>query len=92
MSSIENHARPHLVRGVRLQWDELRQQHLLLMPEGALILNSTAAAVLELCDGRRNINTIATQLKTRYRGETVEDDVRRLLARMSERGLLVFED
>ena len=92
MSHIENHSRPHLVRGVRLQWDELRQQHLLLMPEGALILNPTAAAVLSLCDGKRTVGAIAAQLKTQYRGETVEDDVCHLLTRMSTRGLLVFED
>ena len=92
MSNIKNHSRPHLNKGVRLQWDELRQQHLLLMPEGALILNPTAAAVLELCDGKRTVGAIAAQLKTQYRGETVEDDVRRLLTRMSARGLLVFKD
>lgn len=92
MNHIENHSQPHLVRGVRLQWDELRQQHLLLMPEGALILNPTAAAVLKLCDGKRTVGAIAAQLKTQYRGETVEADVRRLLTRMNARGLLVFTD
>lgn len=89
---MKNHSRPHLVRGVRLQWDELRQQHLLLMPEGALMLNSTAATVLKLCDGQRTIEAIAAQLKTQYQGETLEADVCRLLARMNARGLLVFTD
>ncbi|PSM48068.1 pyrroloquinoline quinone biosynthesis peptide chaperone PqqD [Chroococcidiopsis sp. CCALA 051] len=92
MSNMKNHSRPHLAQGVRLQWDELRQQHLLLMPEGALMLNSTAAAVLKLCDGRRTIGAIAQRLKTQYRGETLEDDVRRLLIRLSARGLLVERD
>jgi pyrroloquinoline quinone biosynthesis protein D len=92
MSHIDNNSRPHLARGVRLQWDELRQQHLLLMPEGALVLNPTAVAVLELCDGKRTIEAIAAQLKIQYRGETLEADVCRLLARMNARGLLVFTD
>lgn len=87
---MKDEAKPRLVRGVRLQWDELRQKYLLLMPEGALVMNSTAAAVLELCDGRRSIKAIAAQLATRYRGEAVENDVQNLLLRLSERGVLVF--
>jgi coenzyme PQQ biosynthesis protein PqqD len=89
--SIDNHSRPYLRQGVRLQWDELRQKHFLLMPEGALVLNSTAAAVLQLCDGKRTVNAIAMELANRYRGENVENDVRNLLLRMSDRGLLVFD-
>ena len=89
--NIEDHSRPHLRRGVRLQWDELRQKYLLLMPEGALMLNSTAAAVLELCDGKRSIKAIAAQLATCYRGEAVKNDVRNLLLRLKERGVLVFD-
>jgi coenzyme PQQ biosynthesis protein PqqD len=87
---IENHSRPHLRQGVRLQWDELRQKYFLLMPESALMLNSTAAAVLELCNGERTVKAIAVELANRYRGEDVENDVRELLLRMSDRGLLVF--
>jgi coenzyme PQQ biosynthesis protein PqqD len=89
--SIDNYSRPHLRRGVRLQWDELRQKYLLLMPEGALVLNSTAAAVLELCDGKRTVKAIAAELSTCYRGENVESDVHNLLLRMSDRGLLMFD-
>lgn len=89
--SIENYSRPYLRRGVRLQWDELRQKYFLLMPEGALVLNSTAAAVLGLCDGKLTVKAIAAELATCYRGENVENDVRELLLRMSDRGLLVFD-
>jgi pyrroloquinoline quinone biosynthesis protein D len=89
--SIDNRSRPHLKRGVRLQWDELRQKYFLLMPEGALVLNSTAAAVLKLCNGKRTVKAIAAELTTRYRGEDVEKDVRELLLRMSDRGLLIFD-
>ena len=39
--------RPRLVDGARLQYDEVREEHLLLVPEGAVRLNATAAAVLE---------------------------------------------
>ena len=46
--------RPRLVDGARLQYDDVREEHLLLIPEGAVRLNATAAQVLELCDGERS--------------------------------------
>lgn len=91
MSIIENHAQPRLVRGVRLRWDDLRKQHWLLIPEGALKLNSTAAAILALCNGERTLNTIAQELNEQYQGGNMLEDVRHLLSRISERGLLTVE-
>ena len=35
--------RPRLVNGARLQYDDVRDEHLLLIPEGAVRLNATAA-------------------------------------------------
>jgi pyrroloquinoline quinone biosynthesis protein D len=40
--------RPRLVTGARLRYDEVREEHLLLIPEGAVRLNATAADVLGL--------------------------------------------
>jgi pyrroloquinoline quinone biosynthesis protein D len=91
MSTIENHARPRLVRGVRLRWDDLRKLHWLLIPEGALKLNFTAAAILALCNGERTLNAIAAELEKQYQGENMVEDVRHLLSRISKRGLLVLE-
>ncbi|MCC5652397.1 pyrroloquinoline quinone biosynthesis peptide chaperone PqqD [Nostoc sp. XA013] len=89
MSTIENHAQPRLVRGVRLRWDNLRKQHWLLVPEGALKLNSTAAAILALCNGERTLSAIAAELEKEYEGENMLEDVRHLLSRISQRGLLI---
>ena len=58
---------PRLVTGARLQYDDVREEHLLLVPEGAVRLNPTAAAVLELCDGERSLDEIET-LSARYEG------------------------
>lgn len=77
-----------LVRGVRLQWDEMRQQYLILLPEGALMLNSTAAAVLELCDGKLTQEEIVGKLAESYQNENVGKDVERLLSRLRDRGLI----
>jgi pyrroloquinoline quinone biosynthesis protein D len=81
--------RPRLVDGVRLQYDDVREEHVLLVPEGAVRLNQTAAQVLELCDGRRSLDEIAATLSQRYSGADVAADVRELLGGMGERGLVV---
>ncbi len=81
--------RPRLVGGARLQYDDVREEHLLLVPEGAVRLNATAARVLELCDGRRSVEEITATLSQRYEGADVSDDVRELLGGMGERGLVI---
>jgi pyrroloquinoline quinone biosynthesis protein D len=45
--------------------------------------------VLELCDGERSLEEIATALSVRYSGADVTDDVRALLEGLGERGLVV---
>ena len=81
--------RPRLADGTRLQYDDVREEHLLLVPEGAVRLNDTAAHVLELCDGRRTLEEIAGALSERYGGADVTDDVRELLGGMVEHGLVL---
>ena len=82
-------SRPRLADGARLTYDDVREEHLLLIPEGAVRLNETAARVLELCDGERSLEEIATALSNRYTGADVAGDVRELLGGMAERGLVV---
>ena len=81
--------RPRLADGARLQYDDVRQEHLLLVPEGAVRLNETAAQVLELCDGHRSPEEIAAALSQRYSGADVTADVRELLGGMCEHGLVM---
>ena len=81
--------RPRLATGARLRYDEVREEHLLLIPEGAVLLNPTAAQVLELCDGERSLDDIASALSERYDGADVHDDVRELLDALAEKGLVV---
>ena len=60
--------RPRLVTGARLQYDDVRDEHVLLIPEGVVRLNPTAAEVLELCDGERSLDDIVGALSARYDG------------------------
>jgi pyrroloquinoline quinone biosynthesis protein D len=81
--------RPRLVTGARLRYDEVREEHLLLVPEGVVRLNPTAAEVLELCDGERLLDDIVGALSARYEGADVRDDVLELVDAMAQRGLVV---
>jgi pyrroloquinoline quinone biosynthesis protein D len=81
--------RPRLATGARLRYDEVREEHLLLVPEGAVRLNPTAAEVLGLCDGERSLEDIVGVLSGRYGGSDVGDDVHHLVDAMTQRGLLV---
>ena len=73
--------RPHLARQVRLEWDPVRERHVLLAPEGLLVLNQTGATILGLCDGERTVVEIVEELRGRY-NRVAGDEVRDFLARL----------
>jgi pyrroloquinoline quinone biosynthesis protein D len=81
--------RPRLVSGARLQYDDVRDEHVLLVPEGVVRLNPTAAAVLELCDGERSLDEIVGALSARYDGSDLREDVQGLVDGMTQRGLVI---
>ena len=75
---------PRLRRGVKTSYDRTRASHVVLFPEGVLVLNETAAAVVGLCDGRTSVHGIALRLAERFEGVRAEDVaelVDRLVAR-----------
>ena len=73
--------RPHLARQVRMEWDPVRKQHVLLAPEGVLVLNQTGATILSLCDGERTVVEIVEELRGQY-SRVAGDEVRDFLARL----------
>jgi pyrroloquinoline quinone biosynthesis protein D len=73
--------RPQLARQVRLQWDPVRKQQVLLAPEGVLALNQTGATILGLCDGERTVAEIVEELRGQY-NRVADDEVRDFLARL----------
>ena len=78
---------PVLWRLARMDFDPVRQRHVLLYPEGTVLLNDTGAAILELCDGRRSVAEIAGVLQERY-GSDVTADVITYLSGLAERELI----
>jgi pyrroloquinoline quinone biosynthesis protein D len=78
---------PALWRLARLDFDPVRQQRVLLYPEGVVLLNDTGGAILDLCDGRRSVAEIAAVLQERYRCD-VTADVIEYLSGLVERELI----
>jgi pyrroloquinoline quinone biosynthesis protein D len=78
---------PALWKLARLDYDPVRQQRVLLYPEGVVLLNATGGAILDLVDGRRSIAEIATILQQRYRCD-VTADVIEYLSGLAENELI----
>jgi len=80
--------RPCLAARTRLRYDPAREAEVLLFPEGVLMLNPTAAAILKLCDGTQRVRTIVSRLSEQANGMDVTADVLTLLDRLAARGLV----
>ncbi|WBQ04722.1 pyrroloquinoline quinone biosynthesis peptide chaperone PqqD [Kribbella sp. CA-293567] len=76
--------RPRLKRGVRLTYDHTRDLQVLLYPEGVLVPNPTATAILRLCDGNSTLDEITVALSKQY-AEVQPQQVADVLARLAER-------
>ena len=85
---------PSLARRARLKWDPSRDAHVLLYPEGVLVLNDQAADVIALVDGARTVDGIVDALAIEHpdapRGD-LDADVRELLERLVQRGFVKVE-
>ncbi len=79
-----------LARGVRLR-RQADGEAMLLVPEGIVSLNDTAAAALELADGSRSLEAIVATLAERFEAEStlMERDVRDLLEELATRGFVL---
>jgi pyrroloquinoline quinone biosynthesis protein D len=83
--------RPSFAKGVRFRTAS-DGSAFLLVPEGALTLNGSAAAALELVNGTRTVDEIAAALVDQF--DVTEDDARRdvneLFSRLAERQFVVL--
>jgi pyrroloquinoline quinone biosynthesis protein D len=88
--TIELQSRPRLPRGVKLRHDDVRQRWTLLAPERIFEVDGTAAAVLQLCDGERDIGRIVAELATRYNAPpaVIEKDVVAMLSDLKAKRVL----
>jgi coenzyme PQQ biosynthesis protein PqqD len=80
--------RPQLRRGVRVGTDPLSEETVLLFPEGVLILNETAAAVVRQCDGNHSVAEVVQAVGNVY-NDVAAEDVLSLIRDLMAQRLLV---
>ncbi|SMX32328.1 pyrroloquinoline quinone biosynthesis peptide chaperone PqqD [Actibacterium lipolyticum] len=64
--SVDPNEKPFLPRGVRLHFDKVRDDWVLLAPERAIRLDDIGLAILNELDGERSLSMIATSLAEKY--------------------------
>ena len=89
MALISDTDIPILAPKARVKWDPVRQKHLLLFPEGLLVLNQTAHEVITMCDGKHEVITMVNSLGDKYKTH-VDADIRELLSKLVEKRLLLL--
>lgn len=84
---------PRLASHVRAGKDRFSGELLLLAPEKAIMLNSTAQAVLGLCDGVHTLESLVMELATRYdtKPDALYADVMELVTDLIQKGLVTLE-
>lgn len=85
-------ARPRFGKGVRLR-HEPDGNAMLLVPEGALMLNGPAAAALTLVDGKRTLGEIVDAVVERFdvSQQLARDDLGDLFDRLATRGFIQLQ-
>jgi pyrroloquinoline quinone biosynthesis protein D len=80
---------PRFGKGVKLRHDG-DGSVMLLIPEGALVLNDSAGAALELVDGTRPLGEIVEAVVARFdvSAERAREDIFELFERLEQRGLV----
>lgn len=84
--TIDRNSKPKLARKAKLQFDSIRMQTLLLLPERVVKLNKTAADILSLCDGDRAVEDITRELEHRYSQSGLENDIIEFVRDVSRNG------
>lgn len=88
--SVDLQAVPRLAAGYRFQWEEAQQNHVLLYPEGMVQLSDTAAAVLSLCDGKRTVERVVSELEEDYEIDDLAEDVTQFLNEAEAQGWIKY--
>ena len=81
---------PYLPRGVRLHFDKVRDNWMLLAPERAIRLDSIGHAILAAIDGEKSFQAITQTLSQTYNApaEEIEKDAAGFLNALKDRRFL----
>jgi coenzyme PQQ biosynthesis protein PqqD len=90
LADLTAQSKPRLPRGVKIKHDEVRGRWTLLAPERIFEVDAIAAAVLQLCDGERDLASIVAELARRYTAPpaVIEKDVFAMLGDLKAKKVL----
>lgn len=80
---------PKLASKAMLKYDSVRDVALLLLPERVVLLNTSGAAILGLCDGSRTVQEVVAQLEHDFEAVDLTNDVMTFLKDARGRGWVV---
>jgi len=84
--AIADEIKPALATGCR--WGGSQQEPILLIPEGAIRVQGTGLAILQLCNGQRTFSEILAELQQSYSGadaQRIREDAARFLEQLHEK-------
>jgi len=84
--------RPVLASHVRLQFDPVTREPVLLSPENIVTLNETSHEILARCDGRKSVQAIIEELALDYDTPvpSLTVDVIQFLAELHQEKLIIL--
>ena len=86
---IDDASKPTLAAGCR--WGGSHEEPMLLFPEGAIKVQGTGLAILQLCDGQRTFAGILTELQGQYFGadpQRIRADAAKFLDQLQEKRVI----
>jgi len=81
---------PRLPTGVRLKYDDAREQWVVLAPERLFVLDPIAHAIVDKCDGVATVDEIAGVLSDAYQAprDQIETDIVQMLQDLADKGVI----
>ena len=87
---ISADSKPFLPRHIKLRQDAARGTWTILAPERVFTPDDIAVAVLQLCDGERTVDAMATELAVTYSApkEHILSDIVAMLQGLADKGVV----
>ena len=81
---------PRLARGVKMRFDETREQWMLNAPERVLVLDEIAQIILKECGGETSISELCRNLAVEFGApqDIIQADVMELMQDLLHRGFI----
>jgi pyrroloquinoline quinone biosynthesis protein D len=92
VSAVADSARPAIAGGMRLQWEEAQNAHVLLYPEGMVKLNGSAGVIMSRCDGVRTVGEIIAGIEREFSLSGIAGDVHAFVQLALERHWLELRE